>query len=180
MPSWANTTRRRFEWSVEQLETALRMARAEAAASGRRIQLTFDAETGRPDVLWEPSPLGEPGLFSRHAACTWRLELPGDVLQAVSCQLIGPDGMPVLTDADAGGDETDDEEFQPITFYPDGTSDSAAIKLICREDEESFRAIVKLDGDNQLITTRLLYGPAEDDEDPFADAESQDAEADRE
>jgi len=39
---------------------------------------------------------------------------------------------------------------------------------------------VKLDGDNQIITMRLLYGPSEEGADPFADEESEDTEGDRE
>ena len=64
--------RRKFEYAVDRLETTLRMARAEAANSARRIQLAFDEETRLPTLLWEPSPLRISVLSSRWASSSAR------------------------------------------------------------------------------------------------------------
>jgi len=53
---------RSLEEASLRMETALRMARADAANKGRRLRLEFDQEQGRATVLWEPEPLTGPGV----------------------------------------------------------------------------------------------------------------------
>ena len=69
--------------------------------------------------------------------------------------------------------------MQAITFRPDGTSDSVLIELESADLGDTLRAAIKLDGENNLITTKILYGQAEDEddeEDPFADEETENSE----
>ena len=58
----------RMPEGARRLESILRLARAEACASGRRIRLTFDDETLDAAIVWEPKPLEEPGTFVPHSA----------------------------------------------------------------------------------------------------------------
>jgi len=167
---------RKFKLAVDRLETALRMARAEAATSARRVRLAFDESTGEPMVLWEPSPLALPGQFQRYSGCNWINQLPRELLRVTACRLIGPDGQPMEADTTTAARDDESEDFRPITFYPGGTSDSAVIEMVSVADPENLRAAIKLDGENQIITTRILYGEADDEEDPFADEETDNSE----
>ncbi len=170
----AANDRRKFQFAVDRLETTLRMARAEAANSARRIRLTFDAETRLPELLWEPSPLTEPGLFTPHKTCSWLNRLPKSGIAVTQCRTTGPDGKPVDQAPSSLGDETDEEEMQTITFGPDGTSDSVLIEIESDLEGDSFRAAIKLDGQNNLIKTKFMFGQSEDDEDdPFAEDEEE-------
>jgi type II secretory pathway pseudopilin PulG len=175
----SSSDRRKFEYAVDRLETTLRMARAEAANSARRIQLAFDEETRLPAVLWEPEPLAQPGQFEPHTTCSWLSRAPKDRIAITRCRFIGPDGKPLDEAPTSVGDETDSGEMQAITFRPDGTSDSVLIELESADLGDTLRAAIKLDGENNLITTRILYGQAEDEddeEDPFADEETENSE----
>ena len=173
----SSSDRRKFEYAVDRLETTLRMARAEAANSARRVRLAFDEETRLPALLWEPSPLSEPGQFEPYTTCSWLRRVPRDRITVTRCRLTGPDGQPVDETPTDLGDDTDSEEMRTITFNPDGTSDSVLIELESTDLGDSLRAAIRLDGENNLITTKILYGQAEDDEeDPFADEEDENSE----
>jgi prepilin-type N-terminal cleavage/methylation domain-containing protein len=173
----SSNDRRNFEYAVDRLETTLRMARAEAANSARRVRLAFDEETRLPALLWEPAPLSEPGQFEAHKTCPWISRIPRDRIAVTRCRTTGPDGQPIDEAPTSAGDEDDSSEMQTITFNPDGTSDSVLIELESADLGDSLRAAVKLDGENNLITTRILYGQAADDEeDPFADEEDENSE----
>lgn len=172
-----SSDRRKFEYAVDQLATTLRMARAEAANSARRVQLAFDEETRLPAVLWEPLPLTKPGQFEPHTTCSWRSRAPKDRIAVTRCRFIGPDGQPLDEAPTSVGDETDNEEMQAITFRPDGSSDSVLIELESADLGDAMRAAIKLDGENSLITTRILYSQDEnDEEDPFAEEEAENSE----
>ena len=169
--------RRKFEYAVDCLETTLRMARAEAANSARRIRLAFDEETRLPAVLWEPAPLSEPGQFEPYTTCSWLSRVPRGRIAVTRCRTTGPDGLPVDESPTDVGDETDSEDMQTITFNPDGTSDSVLIELESADLGDTLRAAIRLDGENNIITTRILFGQAEDDEEnPFADEETENSE----
>jgi len=134
-----------------QLETAIRMTRATAAYRGRRFRLTFNAD-GTLAVLWEPRPLELPGDFVLYGA-TWFGRLPHTKARVVRCELTG-DSDPALL-ALASGRHGQDEDLQPVTFYPDGSSDSALIELADPHDR-SRRVIVELDGSNGRVCTHIV------------------------
>jgi hypothetical protein len=170
----ASSERRKFQYAVDQLETTLRMARAEAANTAHRIRLKFDEETRLPTLLWEPAPLSEPGIFEAYTTCSWISRLPKDRIAITRCRITGPDGKPVDEAPTGVGDDTDNEEMRTITFNQDGSSDSVLIELESTDQGDSLRAAIKLDGENSIITTKILYVQAEDDEeDPFAEDETE-------
>jgi prepilin-type N-terminal cleavage/methylation domain-containing protein len=171
----AANDRRKFQFTVERLETTLRMCRAEAANSARRIRLSFDAETQLPTLLWEPSPLTEPGQFTAHKTCSWLNRIPKSGIAVTRCRTLGPDGKPVDEAPSSVSDEADEEEMQTITFGHDGTSDSVLIEIESSLEGDSFRAAIKLDGQNNLIKTKFMFGNTEDDDedDPFAEDEEE-------
>ena len=174
----SSSDRRKFQYAVDRLETTLRMARAEAVNKAHRIRLSFDEETRLPTLLWEPAPLTEPEQFQPYTACSWLSRLPTDRIAVTKCRMIGLDGKPLdETPTSVGGDETDNEEMQSITFNQDGSSDSVLIEIEATDPGVSLRAAIKLDGENNIITTKILYAPTEDDEeDPFAEDETEIAE----
>lgn len=138
---------------ASRLETALRLTRADAAGEGRRIRLQPDAETGGMDVLWEPNPLTEPGEF-RQYPCSWRGYLPGGSVRVVSSRLTGDSRYRSLWSDCGRGDASSDMEA--LTFYPDGTSDSAEIEL----EAPAGTAILKISGLTGVVS-RETFGPDE-------------------
>ncbi|MDP6045925.1 MAG: prepilin-type N-terminal cleavage/methylation domain-containing protein [Phycisphaerae bacterium] len=175
----ASSERRKFQYAVDRLETTLRMARADSANKARRIRLSFDEETRLPKISWEPQPLAEPGIFEPYADCPWRSRVPKDFIEITNCRLIGPDGKPVDAAPSSLSDDSDSEEMQTITFGPDGTSDSVLIEMESTGLENKLRAAIKLDGENNIIKSKIIYDPSEnedDEEDPFAEDEDENSE----
>ena len=173
-----SSDRRKFQYAVDRLETTLRMARAEAANKARRIRLAFNEETRLPEILWEPEPLTAPQQFEPYADCTWRSRLPKNRISVTRCRTIGPDGKPIDTaPTSVSDDNEDDQEMQTITFTPDGTSDSVLIEVESTDLENKLRAAIKLDGENNLIVTKLFYNQDEyDEDDPFAEDDEESSE----
>ncbi len=146
---------------LRRMDSLLRMARADAAARGRRVRLTFDEATGEAAILWEPDPLAEPGEFVPHTAAAWAWELPNDLVRFRRCQRTGDSALRLTT---YGQDEPPvseaGEPLEPVTFLPDGTFDSAVIELTGREEAETRIGRIVLDGPAGTITSRL-FSPTE-------------------
>lgn len=162
----ASDDRRKFQYAVDALETTLRMARAEAANQAVKIRISVDPETQLPILEWEPNPLTEPQQYQPYTNCSWRSRIPDDQIAIIRCRTIGPDGRAVDAAPTSLGDDTDIQEMQTITFYQDGSSDSVLIEIESTELDTPLRAAIKLDGENSLVTSKILYRPAEDDPDP--------------
>ena len=140
----------RASWSdgVERFETAVRMARAEATATGKRVRLVFDLETGQPGIEIELDPLAEPNVFVA-AQPSWLSLLQSEAVRVTRCELVGPSAFRtmVLSDAPVGGEsEGDDAIRQAVLFLPDGSSDSAVIELAPTTPDATSRAVIDLDG----------------------------------
>ncbi len=142
-----------------QLEALLRFARAQAANTGRKVQITFnEASEGGANLLesalqisWEPDPLGQPGLFE---------ELPEGIGFAksindlVSVKNVGfgksESEVDKMTDDSQAVEAMALEELTPapaaIAFYPDGSCDSAKITMASRNGEDSRRTSIRLVG----------------------------------
>jgi prepilin-type N-terminal cleavage/methylation domain-containing protein len=157
MGAWGGN--RTLEEGAGRIESALRMARAEAANQGRRIRLEFMEDGGRPQVQWEADPLLKPGVFEPMAACTWQDHLEMDRLRVERCQLVGPS---VQRPADWGAELRQDAEEAPmaVLFEPDGSSDSAVIELSAVAAGDSRRAVITLDGRTGTITV-IYVAPEE-------------------
>jgi type II secretory pathway pseudopilin PulG len=156
---------RTLENGATQVESALRLARADAANQGRRLRLVFPGEAAAPKILWEPDPLAAPGEFVDYGACTWRECLAVDGLQVSRCDPMGPS---LQRPADWGGQEVSDKSATAaaITFEPDGSSDSAVIELTVTGSGDSRRAVLLLDGQTGRIETTLVAEEASSSSQP--------------
>ena len=146
-----------LEEGVNQLEALVRFARAQASNTGKKVQLTFQelsadgvlAPMGTVGVAWEPDPLGRPDQF---------VVLPEAALMARSInELLWIEEIRHGEGAEenpGGGMEQDQEVtygFDPITFYPDGSSDTADIIISSRSPEEVRKIALKISGITGLI-----------------------------
>jgi prepilin-type N-terminal cleavage/methylation domain-containing protein len=155
------------------LESLLRFARAQAANSGRKVQLVFNAEstntpaaaTGEVRATWEPDPLRQPGQFRDLAEAQWHVQQINSLVEVKSVKLLDASGACPSTAESPGSDF--EEEFAeagtynwmaPITFYPDGSSDSAEIIVAARSTEEERRMALRLVGMTGSISHQLLTG----------------------
>jgi prepilin-type N-terminal cleavage/methylation domain-containing protein len=161
---------------TNRLETLMRFARAQAANSGRKVQLVFGAETnsvpaattGEVRATWEPDPLGKPGCYAQLAEAQFHVQELNDLVQVESVKIL--DGrVECPTAEDAEGQLFDEEldlppakPMSPITFYPDGSSDSAEIIVAARSPEEDQRMSVRLVGMTGSISHQLLTAYLDD------------------
>ena len=162
-----------LEEGTTRLETLMRFARAQAANSGHKVQLVFSggestnapaASTGEVRATWEPDPLRQPGCFADLAEAQWHVQEINELVQVESVKLLDPNTGCVATEL-AADDEFEDEtgtasasskQMAPITFYPDGSSDSAEIIVAARSAEEEQRMAVRLVGITGTISHQLL------------------------
>ena len=138
------------------METALRMARADAANKGLRLRLAFDQEEGRVTVLWEPEPLTGPGEFVEYTTCTWQKFLQVEGIVVERCQFVGTSAYRNFDDATVAGGYASDPDQTAVTFEPDGSSDSVVIELVAAEVLEGPRARVELEGLTGAVSRRIL------------------------
>src|SRR6476620_9957295 len=138
-----------LEEGTTRLETLMRYARAQAANSGKKVQLVFGestnspaASTGEVRATWEPDPLRQPGCFSDLSDAQWHLQEVNDMVQVESVKLLDSNAHDPATITCPEDEEEDalssttSKPIGPITFYPDGSSDSAEIILATRSPEE--------------------------------------------
>ncbi len=143
-----------FDQAVWRFQDALRQARAEAAQTGRRVRIVFrpvgdiDDLAWAPAVQWEPLPLAEPGVFVDYVHTGWEDLLAGDLLVLTS-RLTGDSAYQTLLSQQMDG--TEQTDYEALTFYPDGSSDSAVFVLAPAEPEDVRRVVVVLDGQNNTI-----------------------------
>jgi prepilin-type N-terminal cleavage/methylation domain-containing protein len=165
-----------LEQGTTRLETLMRFARAQAANSGRKVQLVFNAEstntpaasTGEVRATWESDPLGQPGCYSELGEAQWHVGEINQLVQVESVKLLEASAAspsPLVCE-----DETEEEAesgwaskpMPPITFYPDGSSDSAEIIVTARSAEEDQRMAVRLVGITGSISHQLRSADLED------------------
>ena len=154
---------------VGQLETLLRFARAEASQQGRRMQVRLGGgladEAGLSNVApvrvsWEPQPLARPGVFVADAATAQLAQSVNNLVRIANVRHLDPanaiapaNAAPVetLNDLDLDKalnelDSTNTEMWQPIMFYPDGSSDSAEILVTSQDASDPRQMLVRWDG----------------------------------
>ena len=159
---------RKLDEGALQFEMMIRLARADSATVGRRLRLSADEDTREVDVTWEYEPLTKPGEFTPYRKASWTTQLPNDLVRVRRMELTGPSAFRTLSveqmlDPDRRQAE---QELAPITFYPDGSSDSAEVLLSAAADHSGggefadgpdvWVAVIDLDGLNGLIDTRVL------------------------
>ncbi len=147
----------RFPEGVTQFQTMLRFSRAEAARKGRRLRLVFaDEEQDRQfEILWEPEPLTEPNRFIAYSAGAWTRLAPNSLVRVTRCRLTGANAYRTLV-LEKLEEQEDENALQPVTFYPDGSSDSAIIELAAMDEDDNQRAVVTLDGVSGIVTGRFV------------------------
>jgi prepilin-type N-terminal cleavage/methylation domain-containing protein len=148
----------RLEEGASQFESLLRLARAHAASSGREVRVVFD-ESPNPDTsfvldkvraVWEPDPLGQPGVMEDLPQASGLLEGLNRLVQVANARPLDL-GSPVAArdPGRAGGQDSGDEWPElppPIRFYADGSSDSAEIVLVSRDELDRRRVWLRLMG----------------------------------
>lgn len=155
---------------VNQIEALIRYARAQAASSGRQLQLAFEesadntlvAANGHLRLLWEPDPIARPGLFEPLAEAEEYIRGLTELIRIESVRLVeGNDFEPESDDTSGVPDESAEADsilatFPPVAFFPDGSSDSAEILVASRSEEDSRRIAVRLQGVTGSIRRKLI------------------------
>jgi type II secretory pathway pseudopilin PulG len=159
---------------VSQFESLLRFARAHAASGGRQVEITFEEDVGEGlfvplgnlRVLWEPDPVHRPGIFEPLLDLQSYVSRLTDLVSIEEVRLVEGDSfdpvLPATTEAPAEVAAAPSEPdsmlvtFPPITFQPDGSSDSAEIILASRTDDDPRRIAVRLQGITGAIRRRLV------------------------
>lgn len=147
---------------AEQLESLIRYARAHAANTGCKVRLSFEELTeehlavplGNVFVSWEPEPLERPGEFHPLIELSPLVE---SLLGLVEVEDVRPlEVQPVPPHPDPLAEGEGIVAFAPITFYPDGSSDSAEIVLAARESEDDRRVAMQILGITGTVKRREL------------------------
>jgi hypothetical protein len=97
-------------------------------------------------VMWEPDPLNKPGEFQPLAEVQ---TLVDTMLQLVEVDEVRPVGVGLdgaRPSEDAFAPEEQSYGFEPITFYPDGSSDTAEVIFSARESEEERQVAIQIVG----------------------------------
>lgn len=152
-----------LEEGVSRVESMLRFARAEAANSGHKVQIQFASARSvgspssasglfEPKISSEKDPLNAPGVFSEMQEIAWMDESIADLVQVESVHPLDSPEPETPAESESGlqyvqGETPEDAgEPAPITFYPDGSSDSVDIVLVSVDSEDSRRVQLKLVG----------------------------------
>lgn len=161
-----------LEEGAAQMEGLMRFARAQAANTGKKVQLVFEEQTGdgmtvplgNVRVSWESDPVRFPGTMSELVEAASMARSINNLVQVEDVRFPG--------EADAnGGEEELQASFAPITFYPDGSSDSAEIILGSRGSEETRQCYIRITGITGVIRRGWVAEPQQgeitDEEDLF-------------
>jgi prepilin-type N-terminal cleavage/methylation domain-containing protein len=151
-----------LEEGALQFENLLRFARAHAASTGRQVQIDFEEETpegfsvplGNCRVLWEPDPLGQPGQFEEVPEAAAYVRAIADLVSINSVQNEISDAPVQMPGEKAKASEA--VSFMPISFYPDGSSDSAQILLAARNGDDERLVSVCLAGVTGAIRRHIM------------------------
>ncbi len=161
---------RQLEEGAAQVEALLRFARAQAASTGRQIQINFEEDVGEGwsvslggiRVLRETDPVADPGTWTElpEAASFVRGIMDLVEVQNVRWFEVSPGGSAdseEIAGPNVGelGEELP-EVFPPITFYPDGSSDSAEIVLRSRQPDDARRVAVRIIGLTGTIRRQVI------------------------
>ena len=155
---------------VAQVEHLLKFARAHAANIGRQVQLRTEEEydldfyipSGNLLLDWEPDPLGQPGSLEKVTEAESFLQSINELVQIETVRVVDPvnpdspappaEGSP----GDPEGVGSSATALSAVTFYPDGSSDSAEIILSSRSAEDPRRMAIRLSGITGSIRRVLL------------------------
>lgn len=143
---------------ADRFATLLRAARIEASSIGKRLRLVVaadedvDVNGASFELMWEPDPLAEPGRFVPYGGLLTGAHDPVSLVRIRRCRLTGDSAYRVL----AYGQADVDENLHGMTFYPDGSSDSAQIALISTNKRDRRGAVIELNGLIGTIRTEIM------------------------
>ena len=163
----------------DRFQSLIRFAQAEAATTGHKVRLQFPArpvnQTNTPDektelrnieVTWEADALNAPGVFQTHTNKSWSEEMVNELVGVEKVQSLQYPTVPSQSGsasvlAAAATDESappisSASEYPTITFYPDGSCDSAEIVLASRNPEDERRVEVRLSGILGSVSSRTV------------------------
>jgi len=163
---------------ADRFQSLIRFAQAEAATTGRKVRLQFvpadeaaiatATDLRASKVTWEADLLNAPGVFEAFTNKAWSEEIVNELVGVTKVASISESGapmpaaMPMGAAATASPENSEElaeyvgEEFPSITFYPDGSCDSAEVVLASRNDEDQRRTAVRLGGMLGTVTTRTM------------------------
>jgi hypothetical protein len=115
-------------------------------------------------VTWEADLLNAPGVFEEYTNKSWSEEIVNELVGVTKVEPMSASGEPMPTEnaasAEIASSDTGEfiasDEFPAITFYPDGTSDSAEVVLASRNSDDARRLAVRLGGMLGTVTTRTI------------------------
>ena len=140
-----------LEEGAMQMEGLMRFARAHALNTGKKVQIVFEEQTsdsmtaplGNVRVLWEVDPVRFPGQMTALGESVAMVQNVNNLVQVKDVRAIGEtDSTPV---------DHDQFSFAPLTFYPDGSSESTEIILASRAQEETRRISIRITGITGVI-----------------------------
>jgi prepilin-type N-terminal cleavage/methylation domain-containing protein len=154
-----------LEEGAAQVEALLRFARAQAASTGRQVQINFEEEVaegislslGGIRVLHQTDPVGDPGTWTELPEAASFVQGIADLVEVRSVRWIEPSAAGLADSEDISGPNVGElgeelpDVFPPITFYPDGSSDSAEIVLRSRDADDARRVAVRIVGLTGMI-----------------------------
>lgn len=168
---------------LDRMQALIRFAQAEAATTGRKVRLQFDgpteeispsAELRRIRVTWEPDYLAAPGVFQTYTNKAWSESMVNELVGvqkvrplATSARAARPPVDPAVLPEESVEDSLDTDQFPAITFYPDGSCDSATIVLASLNAEDMRRLEVRISGILGTVSSRTVAStdePLESDE----------------
>lgn len=172
----------------DRFQTLVRFAQAEAATTGRKVRLQFvpseavpveaNSELRAIKVTWEADLLNAPGVFEEYTNKSWSEEIVNELVGVTSVEPVNLSGEPMPTEVVASteiapsdtGEFLASDEFPAITFYPDGTCDSAEVVLASRNSDDARRLAVRLGGMLGTVTTRTINTSEDGTIEPEAEA----------
>ncbi|MGZ8938271.1 MAG: GspH/FimT family pseudopilin [Limisphaerales bacterium] len=157
----------------DRFQSLIRFAQAEAATTGRKVRLQFvpnesasldsAAELRTIKVTWEADLLNSPGVFEEYTNKAWSEEIVNELVGVTKVAQISESGEPMPVESTETGstameEYSESQGFPAITFYPDGTCDSAEVVLASRNSDDERRLAVRLGGMLGTMTTRTVSG----------------------
>jgi Tfp pilus assembly protein FimT len=159
----------------DRFQSLIRFAQAEAATTGRKVRLQFvpsaesavaeDSELRAIKVTWEADLLNAPGVFEDYTNKAWSEQIVNELVGVERVKPLSTSGADLPTSqvsnilptiSDEMSEMMESEEFPSITFYPDGSSDSAEVVLASRNGEDERRLAVRLGGMLGTVSTRTI------------------------
>jgi len=166
-------------------ESLVRFAQAEAANSGRRLRMEFPQSTNeiagpaRQNIrlCWETDPVTAPGAFQEMPAARWDSDI-NDWIGVMNAHPLESElASGTSTNSELAPlplqsrDETEETELASatppaITFFPDGSTDSAQVALVSRDPEDRRTILVQVVGPTGWVRRETLSAESSEGDQP--------------